>query len=153
MITITLIGFDTWVGKDFSIKHGEQIASLFEVESSEVMYYSPEASFYNKGVDQTSWNGLVRIHCPQQYKNIEVTLAKFLIKTLQEYCVHISIQFMYFSLENCHEKINDSYPRLLKDKEIVVEKECDVEEEDIYLGNIFEGHEKKLDELYGDDDN
>lgn len=174
MITISFLGLDQFVVGHYSTENSSNIASLFETDENLLNFYAPSAMVFHHGVEQTSWNLIVQVRAPIRFKPLEARVADYLLKSLSEYSINIELEFEYFEEASHYEKINDSYPRYIdSDKPLDVhEDDHDEDEEDgeeeadprdradldpndpnqIYLGNAFEGFEKKLAEKQGQED-
>ncbi|NCA97287.1 MAG: hypothetical protein EOM77_03800 [Bacteroidia bacterium] len=144
MITITIIGLDQYAIGTYSQLHTKKLADLFEVKSDELFFYAPNSFFYHEGVDQTSWNTLVRVHAPRQVEILENKITTYLLSTLIEFGINITIEFFYFDMKNSHTHINNQYPRFITEQNnVVIDDEHEEEEEEIYEGNVFADIEEK----------
>lgn len=151
MITISILGLDQYVIGHYSKDHSENLAKLYETDLDNINFYAPYCYVFHNGVEQTSWNTIVRIHAPKEYERIEEQVNSYIVNTLKEFSINLQIEFFYYDKHHHHDYINDAYPRFLKEDNIVnVENESLEEGEELYEGNIFEGYEKKLEELYND---
>ncbi len=147
MITIDILGLDQYVTGTYSKNHSKNLASLFECSVDDISFYAPNSYIFHDGVEQTSWNTIVRIHAPERYVVFEKKIAKYILETLKEFAINISIEFYYYELEHHYAYNNEKYPHFLSDDNLVnVEEETLEEGEELYEGNIFEDFEKKLEE-------
>ena len=80
---------------------------------------------------------------------MEEKAAKYLLETLKEFSIHLTLQFNYFHSHHQYSKINKEYPRFITEENVVSVDDSD-ESEELYEGNVFAGMEKKLDELYNE---
>lgn len=151
MITISIIGLDQFVVAKYSLEHTKPLANLFETPMDNLNFYAPNCSFYHAGIDQTSWNTLVRVHAPKQYEALEDKISKYLLSTLAEFSINIAIEFFYYLPRNRHEFVNPEYPRFMTHENIVDIEHDDEDEDDeiddeeeIYDGNVFAGIEDKI---------
>ncbi len=164
MITISILGLDQYVAGHYSRDHGKNLASLFEVSEDELSFYSPVSTLFHDGVEQISWNCLVIVHCDAKYEAVEGRVADYILKTMGDFSVNVDLRFDYFHGHE-YRKHNPDYPRFLKAeniKEAEVEAEekaaeaaskafggeagAEEEEEEIFLGNAFEGKIDALEE-------
>ncbi|MCQ2798403.1 MAG: hypothetical protein MJ220_00770 [Bacilli bacterium] len=161
MITISILGLDQYVIGHYSKRHTENIAQIFETEENEINFYAPQSIIVHNGVEQTSWQTVVVVSAPEQYAILEDKVADYIIETLKEVTIHISIRFEYYSRDHAYDYVNEEYPRYIASDNIVdVEDpyaEMDEEEYDgpipePYLGNAFEGKEDELDAKYAADE-
>lgn len=146
MITISLIGLDQYAAATYSKENTKKLADLFEVSTNDIFFYAPNSFYYHDGVDQTSWNTLVRVHAPEQVRGLQSKVADYLTKTLMAMSINIAIEFSYFDSKSRHEYFNREYPRFITEANAVVvdeEHEEDEDEEEIYDGNVFAEFEKK----------
>lgn len=157
MITISILGLDQYVVGHYSSENGPQLAKLFETDPDNIMFYAPNSYLFHNGVEQTSWNTLVRVNAPIKYKPLQEVIAKYIISTLDGITIHVAVEFYYFKNEDSYEKINREYPRFITDDNLVYEDEDEKEdaaeeeksEEQIYDGNIFAEFNKKVAEQEG----
>lgn len=149
MVTISIYGLDQYVVGHYSKEHTKNLASLFEVDDNDVVFYSPNAYVFHNGVEQTSWNTIVKINAPEQCEKLEDKVANYIIKTLKEFSIHLVVEFSYYHKHHRYEFVNKEYPRFISEENVVnVEDEEYQEGEEIYDGNIFEGFEEKYEEAH-----
>lgn len=147
MITISILGLDQYVIGKYSKDHSKNLADLYETDLDNINFYAPNCYIFHDGVEQTSWNTIVRIHAPEEYEQLEEKVFKYLEQTLKEFSINLQIEFFYYHKHHHHEYINSSYPRYIKEDNIVNVEDEELEEgEELYEGNIFEGFEDKLEE-------
>lgn len=150
MITISILGLDQFVVGKYSSEHTENLAQAFECDEDEVNFYAPQAMIFHKGVEQTSWNCLVKIDLEEKYRSSEENVARYILETLKDFCVHIEIRFEYYENNTTYKLINDDYPLYLTEKNVVSvddSYEEDFEEpseDDLYTGDVFDGMQDKL---------
>lgn len=151
MITISILGLDQYVVGHYSGEHTKNIANLFEVDDDLVSFYAPNCYMFHNGVEQTSWNTLVRVHAPKRYIVFESKVAQYLLNTLKNFSINVAVEFFYYEDEHRYEHINNAYPRFLSEDNLVNVEEDELGEgEELYEGNIFEGYEEKLKEAYAE---
>lgn len=158
MITVSILGLDPYLVRQISKATTAKLADIYEVSKDDIDFYAPECLFIHDGVEQNTWNVLVRVHVPLKVKVMEREVALILHEFLKDACVHCAIEFYYYSSDNRYEFIDHEHPRFMDEKNSVEifgededdccddeECECDHEhEEEPYLGNMFEDFEKKL---------
>lgn len=142
MITISIIGLDQYAIGTYSQKHTKKLADLYEVKSEDVFFYAPNSFYYHEGVDQTSWNTLVRVHAPRQTEQLESKVTTYLFNTLKEFGINFVVEFFYYDAKNRHVHFNHDYPRFITEQNTVViedehDHEHEEEDEEIYEGNVF----------------
>ena len=147
MISIVVYGLDPYVVGHYSKDHTANLAQLFETKEENIAFVASAEYVFHKGVEQTSWQTLVKVEAPEKYEVLEDKIAKYLLKTFSEFSIHVRITFDYFHSHHEHEFVNKEYPRYIKDDNLVNVEESD-EDDELYEGNIFEGMEKKLEEAY-----
>ena len=149
MVTISIYGLDQYVVGHYSKEHTANIASLLEVDEADVVFYSPNAYVFHNGVEQTSWNTIVKVNAPEQCEKLEDKVANYIIKTLKEFSIHLVVEFSYYHKHHRYEFVNKEYPRFISEENVVnVEDEEYQEGEEIYDGNMFEGFEEKYEEAH-----
>lgn len=147
MVTISIYGLDQYTVGHYSKDHTKNLANLLEVSEDDVSFYAPDAYVFHNGVEQTSWNAIVKVNAPEPCEHNEEKVAKYLLETLKEFSVHLQVEFYYYHKHHHYEQINKEYPRFIKEDNIVdVESEEYNEGDELYEGNIFEGFEEKLKE-------
>ncbi|MFA6755020.1 MAG: hypothetical protein WCR97_00725 [Bacilli bacterium] len=146
MITITILGLDPYLLRDISKDCTKKLADIYECKSEDIDFFSPEGLYVHEGVEQNTWNVLVRVHAPLKVKVMEKDAAKILHEYIKDTCVNMAIEFYYYSQDNRYDFLNKDHPRFMTEENTVVEdKEEFVQEEgeEPYLGNIFEDFNKK----------
>lgn len=150
MITITVYGLDQYTVGHYSKMHTENLAQLFETNEEDIVFVASDAYVFHKGVEQTSWQALIKVDAPEKYEVLEDKVATYLLKTFVEFSIHLKVTFEYFHSHHEHFFVNKDYPRYIKDDNLVNVEESE-DEDELYEGNIFEGMEKKLEEAYRQD--
>lgn len=144
MITISILGLDQYAVGTYSREHTKALADLFEVPTSEINFYAPNSFFFHNGVDQTSWNTLVRVHAPEQVHVVEEKVVAYLTSSLMAMTINIAIEFFYYDKKHRHEYLNQQYPRFItEENSVVVDEENEDDEQEIYDGNVFADIEEK----------
>ena len=147
MIIITIYGLDQYTVGHYSKYHSENLAQLFETTKENIAFVASDDYVFHNGVEQTSWQTLVKVEAPEKYEVLEDKAAMYLLKTLGEFSIHVRVVFDYFHSHHEHEFVNKGYPRYIKEDNLVNVEE-DEDDDELYEGNIFEGMEKKLEEAY-----
>lgn len=148
MITITVYGLDQYTIGHYSKDHLENLQQLFETKE-DILFVASDAYVFYNGVDQNSWQALVKVDAPEKYEMVENKVAKYIMETLKSFAINIKVTFEYFHSHHEYEHHNTEYPRFITDDNLVNVEESD-EDEELYEGNIFEGMEKKLEEVYSE---
>ena len=149
MITITVYGLDQYTVGHYSKDHTENLAQLFETKEENIAFVASDEYVFHNGVEQTSWQALIKVEAPEKYEPLEDKAAKYLLRTLAQFSIHVRVVFEYFHSHHEYEFVNKDYPRYIKDENLVNVEESD-EDDELYEGNIFEGMEKKLEEAYNE---
>ena len=145
MVTISIYGLDQYTVGHYSKEHTKNLANLLEVNEDDLSFYSPDALVFHNGVEQTSWNAIVKVNAPEACEANEAKVAKYLLETLKEFSINLQLEFYYYHRHHHYEHINKDYPRFIKEDNIVdVEDEEYQEGDELYEGNIFENFEEKL---------
>lgn len=145
MITISIYGLDQYAVGHYSKEQSVNIANILETNVDNINFYAPNAYVLHNGVEQTSWNALVKISLPEKFRVFEEELTEFIFKTITLYTINVAVEFYYYDLKHRHEFKNKDYPPFIKEENLVhVEETKDVEDEEIYEGNIFENLEEQI---------
>ena len=150
MITITLIGLDQYTVAHYSKDHTKNLADLFETEEDNISFVSTDSLVFHEGIDQPSWNSIVQVSAPTKFEAVQQNVAKYLLNTLKDFSIHLVVEFHYYHDHDRYEYVNKDYPRFLTEANIAdVDYDEEIDENtEIYHGNIFEGYEEKLEEVY-----
>ncbi len=145
MITISILGLDQYVVGHYSGENTAKLAKLFETSPDNIVFYAPESFLFHDGVEQTSWNTLIRVSAPSKYRKLQDLVAKYLLGTMEGVTIHCAVEFTYYQESDRYEKINKEYPRFITDANMVAvedEEEEPVDPDELYEGNIFADFEK-----------
>ena len=146
MITISILGLDQYIVGRLSRDLTSNIAKLYELDEDQVVFVAPNNMIFHKGVEQTSWNVIVRVNAPMKVQVLQDEMANLLSIGLKDVTINLVIEFTYYSQDNRYEKINSDYPRYIAEDNLTdldIEFEEDVDPEDIYDGDVFEDFEEK----------
>lgn len=146
MITISIYGLDQYAVGHYSKENTKNLAQLFETNEDNILFYAPNSYLLHYGMDQTSWNSIVRINAPRKFAALETKVAEYILKTIVVYCINASVEFYYYEEKNRYEFINKEYPRFLSEENIVNVEHEEIDEEEIYHGNVFENLDEKIEE-------
>lgn len=145
MITVTAIGLDEYIIGHYSKDHSDNLANLFETSVDNINFVASNSFMLHKGVEQTSWNVLIKVNAPVQYKEIQDKIATYLLETLSNFAIHIAVEFSYYEKSSRYVQNNDEYPLYLTEQNVVQAEESELEEgEELFEGNIFENFEEKV---------
>ena len=161
MITIKIYGIDPYLLRNISKDATKKIADLYETSVDNINFLAPECLYVHNGVEQNTWNVLVRVHAPKKVEVLENDAFKIIVQYVKDVAINIECVFYYFSSDNYHELLNSDYPRFMSEENTVnvdtsyeeydekVEEEDEhhhheISEDDLYLGNAFEGFEEKI---------
>ncbi len=133
MITLTLYGLDQFVVGRLSREMTSALADIYECDKDEILFVAPESMVFHNGVEQTSWNAIVRVDAPKKLAVLQEDVARVIMQLVKGPTIHVQVVFTYFSQDNFYESINDDYPRYIEEKNIV---EVDYDDSDV---NIEEG--------------
>lgn len=145
MITITILGIDPYLGRQLSRELTGKLAEIYDVDNEKIFFNVPESFFLWNGVEQNSWNILVRVNAPSRYEDCQDDVAMILGEYMKNVAIHSSVEFYYYREENRYEFVDDSHPKFMTEKNVVYddgfEEEDEYDEgensEEPYLGNIF----------------
>lgn len=168
MITISVLGLDQYIVGHYSKEHTANLASLFETTDDNISFYAPNAMVFHNGVEQTSWNTIVIVKAPHQFKPFENKVASYLLSTISPddnpFSINCSVEFEYYDEGTRYEKYNETYPRFITFENVVEpdygeeDDDCDCDPRDhaeldyndenqIYLGDTFEGLDEKIEAI------
>lgn len=149
MITLTVYGLDPYVVGHLSQEMTPNLAQLYEVSEDEINFVAPNNMVFHKGVDQTSWNTIIRVNLPKKLLVLQDQAAEIIMQMVQGPTINVAVEFYYYSQDNRYEKINNEYPRFITDDNLVDVENYDesvyVEgegEDEVYTGDIFEDFNK-----------
>lgn len=149
MITLTVYGLDPFVVGRLSQEMTSNLAQLYEVSEDEINFIAPTNMVFHKGVDQTSWNTLIRVNLPKKLLVLQDQAADIIMQMVQGPTINVAVEFYYYSQDNRYEKLNNEYPRFITDDNLVDVENYDesvyVEgegEDEVYTGDIFEDFNK-----------
>ena len=151
MIIINCYGLDQYSVGHYSKNHTSNLAQLFETKEENIVFVAQDEFVFQNGIEQTSWQALIKVEAPEKYEPLEEKVASYLLKTMVDFAVHVRVVFEYFHGHHEHEFVNKEYPRFITKNNVVDVEEAD-EDEELFEGNIFEGMEEKLEEAYRDSD-
>lgn len=145
MITLTFYGLDQYIVGRLSKEMTPNLAAIYEVSEDEINFIAPNNMIFHNGVEQTSWNCLIRVHLPKKLSVLQNEAAEIIMHMVQGPTINVAVEFYYYSQDNRYEKLNDDYPRFITDDNLVdvddsndstyVEGEGD---DEIFTGDIFE---------------
>lgn len=164
MVTLTFLGLDQYVVGHYSKENSAALADLFEIDPADLDFVAPANYIYHEGVEQTSWNVIVRVYAPEECEALEGKIASYLTQTLGDFAINIRVVFNYYHSHHLYSHFNSDYPRFITESNLVHD-DCGEDHEDgegeadprdradldfndenqLYLGNAFEGFEEKLD--------
>lgn len=168
MILVSIFGLDQFVVGRYSREATSSLANLFETEENEINFSAPQHLIFHKGVEQTSWHVVVSLTLPHKYHHFQEKVAEYISKTLSLYAINIEIYFQYIEEDHVYYFPSETYEEYLSEDNISEEVsdydgpdpeeeedehhhhshlEDEEDEEEIYLGDVFAGHEAELAEL------
>ncbi len=149
MITLTVYGLDPYIVGRLSQEMTPNLAQLYEVSEDEINFVAPTNMVFHKGVDQTSWNTLIRVNLPKKLLVLQDQAAEIIMQMVQGPTINVAVEFYYYSQDNRYEKLNNEYPRFITDDNLVDVENYDesvyVEgegEDEVYTGDIFKDFNK-----------
>lgn len=149
MITITVLGIDPYLLRQISKAATKKLANLYECKEDDIDFFAPEGLLVHDGVEQNTWNFVVRVHAPLKVKVLEKEASELIHSYIKDACVNMTIEFYYYSQDNFYQFISKDHPRFMTEENTVVEDEETFEQEEgeePYLGDIFEEFNGKVDE-------
>ena len=145
MITITIFGIDPYLTRQISKAMSPKLAQVYECKKDDIDFFAPEGLFVHDGVEQNTWNILLRVNAPLKVKVMEKQAVRVIEEYIRDACVQFSIEFYYYSQDNRYEFIDETTPRFMQEDNIAYnedeeekdEEEEEIEEEEPYLGDAF----------------
>ena len=144
MISLTVYGLDQFVVGKLSREMTSALADLYEVDKEEILFIAPENMIFHNGVEQTSWNALVKVDAPKKVSVLQEDAARLIMNLVKGPTIHVQVVFNYFSQDNFYENLNEDYPRYIENENLVnFDEEYDenIEEgegdDQIFTGDIF----------------
>lgn len=150
MVTISIIGVDPYLVRQISKAMTDKISNIYEISKDDVNFYAPECLYIHDGVEQNTWNVLVKVNAPIKAKIMEKDAVKIIREFMKGACIHVAIEFYYYSQDNRYEFIDETHPHFMTEENLVYEDDDyddeseEGEEEELYLENMFENFEEKL---------
>lgn len=136
MISLTVYGLDQFVVGKLSREMTSALADLYEVDKEEILFIAPENMIFHNGVEQTSWNALVKVDAPKKASILQEDAARLIVNLVKGPTIHVQVVFNYFSQDNFYESLNEDYPRYIENENLV---------------NFDEEYDENLEEGEGDD--
>ncbi|MBE6135680.1 MAG: DUF1904 family protein [Erysipelotrichaceae bacterium] len=149
MISLTIYGLDQFVVGKLSHEMTSALADLYECDKEEIIFIAPESMVFHNGVEQTSWNAVVKVEAPKKVAVLQEDAAKLITSLVKGPTINVQVIFSYFSQDNFYESLNPDYPRFIENENLVnFEEEYseDIEEgegdDQIFTGDIFKDFNK-----------
>ena len=136
MISLTVYGLDQFVVGKLSHEMTSALADLYEVDKEEILFIAPENMVFHNGVEQTSWNALVKVDAPKKVSVLQEDAARLIMNLVKGPTIHVQVVFNYFSQDNFYESLNEDYPRYIENENLV---------------NFDEDYDENIEEGEGDD--
>ena len=144
MITLEIYGLDQFVVGQLSKDMTHNLADLYEVSEDDINFIAPNNMVFHNGVDQTSWNALVRVHAPKKVLVLQEDAARLIMEMIQGPTINVAVEFYYYSEDNRYEKINEDYPRFITDDNLVDVEDYEEAQyiegdgkDEVFTGDIF----------------
>ena len=144
MITLTIYGLDQYIVGRLSKEMTHNLADLYEVSEDDINFIAPDSMVFHNGVEQTSWNALVRVNLPKKVMVLQEEAAKLIMSMVQGPTINVAVEFYYYSEDNRYEKINEDYPRFITDDNLVDVEDYEEAQyiegdgkDEVYTGDIF----------------
>ncbi|MCI1735112.1 MAG: hypothetical protein LKM30_05180 [Bacilli bacterium] len=147
MITIRLLGMDTYQAIDVTRKVHAALVKIYGIGDNELEFYASEGFIIHDGIEQTNYRLNIIVEAPEQYEELENDVKDALVSNLKDIAVNFHILFRYFQPEHDYIINDDSYPVYMTDSNTVKatteaeeaeEKQTEEEEsEEPYMGDII----------------
>ena len=77
MITVSILGLDPYVVRGISKDVTPKLADIYETSKDKINFYCPECLYIHDGVEQNTWNILVKVEAPMKVKVRKKKHVKF----------------------------------------------------------------------------
>lgn len=147
MIILNLKGADVYLAGEIERAIVPSLSKLLGVNEDEILLHAEDGFIYHGGIEQTSYNLIVKVECGEKYAKNEREIANLILKVAKNYSIHTRLYFDYFNEESVYESINNDYPLYLSSSNMVdidASEDDETEGAEIYDGNIFEEYEDVL---------
>lgn len=149
MVIINFSGLDIFLVGELNRKIHSRIAASYGLDDEDVIFQAADSFLFYKGSEQTSFNLLIKVEAPEDYEDVEETVASILMEASKDYSVHVRILFSYYDPTHYYERVNKDYPEYIEESPEVEVDDSDYDQEgeysddDIYTGNMFEDMEEE----------
>ena len=145
MIALTIYGLDQFVVGRLSREMTPALADIYECDKEEIIFIAPESMVFHNGVEQTSWNAVVKVDAPKKVAVLQDDVAKLIMSSIKGLSINVQVVFNYFSQDNFYESLNDDYPRYIENENLVNFEDENYDEnieegegdDQIFTGDIF----------------
>lgn len=163
MVVIKIFGLDPFVVGRMSRLETDAIVRELGLDNEEIFFISPDEYIFHRGVEQTSWQAIIYVTTDFKLtEKQEEKLADILLTSCENMAMNTHIQFVYYPFGHVYGANNTEYPRYITSDQIKDDEEYEEEhhhdededdenekqmsEHEIFMGNIFAGH--NLDEEF-----
>lgn len=155
MITISLLGMDSYLAIELTKKLHKGLVSIYRCNEDDLIFYAPQSFLIHDGFEQTSFRLNVTIEAPEEYEELENDIKDFLFENLGDTAIHTRILFRYFEPEHEYLNIDESYPLYMNDSNTIkaddhddeideTNEEDEEEYEEPYMGDIIGEFDKYI---------
>ena len=147
MIFIKILGLDEYITGRLSKQAGQAINKIIGNEDEEVFFYAPRSYIFHDGVEQTSWHAVTIINMPKDYAKYEEEIADYILEATKDYVLNMALYFEYVE-GKVYTRASSDFPRFIGEQNLFNDDDyfeeddlSEVDENTLYLGNIFEGYD------------
>ena len=144
MIIVTLKGADVFLSGEVERALFPLLAKVYNVDENELILHAQDGYLYHDGMDQTSFNLIVKVEADVSFESKEKEAAECIIKVMKNYAIHTRVYFAYFESKHVYESINEEYPLFINSGNVASFENDEESEVEVYDGNIFEEYEDVL---------
>ena len=142
MIIVTLKGADVYLSGEYERVVIPSLAKVYGVSEDDIIIHAQDGFLYHNGVEQTSYNLIVKVECDSKYASKEVECVDKIFAISKNFSIHTHVYFSYFDEKHMYSSLNRDYPRYLTSSNMVnIEEDDDKDDIEIYDGNIFKDFE------------
>lgn len=144
---IQIFGLDKHVVGAFSQSIHLPLVKLTNCDESNLFFSCQEGFLFHQGVDQNAWHTAIHIFLEPNLKDLQPKIQQLFMVHLKDDTIHFHFKFFYIDAANQAHFIHKDYPLFVTESNAVRIEPTAEHEEEIYLGNAFEGKEEQLDQV------
>ncbi len=147
MVLVEVFGIDPYSLRQVSKDLTPKLSEVCEVSKDEINFYGTEGLLVHDGVEQNTWNIVIKVVLLRRLQVIQKEISKLLVEYFKDIAIHVTVIYSYYLQEEKYVYKNEEYPLFLTEKNIVEEDdefEDDDNIDDIYTGDAFKDFKDKV---------